>query len=911
MKTVQLALLSVISCSALYADNLLHPGTPKLDRPTLTALGVQLPITGDDNLNASVSMQYRVAGTTIWFSALPLFRVHPETVAGYTVFPQFAGSIFDLRPATSYEIQLHAVDPDGLDQTFSLSATTRPVPSDPINPRVRNVTDSASLINALNTAAPGDVITLANGIYPGSFFGISKAGTPSNPIVIRGQSEDGVIIDGGNCTNCNIFEFYGAGYVHLERMTVQNGDHGIRLQQSSMGNVIRRVHVKNVVTGIWGRSDQNDSYVADNIVEGRLVWPQINSDDGGIHASDLGIAVTGSGDVVAHNRISGFGDAMRTDQDGARANDFYGNEIVYTYDNGLELDGSEGNTRCFRNRFMNNFTPISVQPVHGGPSYIFRNTVVNVAGEQLKFHALAITPPQEPSGVLVYNNTFVSPPGYELNMQTPATSHYFEVENNLFIAAPGGQGAVDWNGPIDHGTFDYNGYFPDGFFRFNNPPFGGYFFQPNFAGLQGLGMEKNGLLASGTLFASGLTPPPTYKNQLPPADVTLAAGSVPVDRGRILPNISDNYQGRGPDIGALELGCPLPTYGPRAEGVDETNEVVGCSNAARATSATFVKADATTKGNWKSGYGADGYTVVGDQVSNPSYAAPVASGYNSYIWAASTTDARALQKATNPADRIAATWYSNSPFLIDTNITDLAPHQVALYCLDYDSTSRQQTVDVLDSNGNILNTQSLANFNGGVYLVWTVTGHVKFRLNWLTGYNAVVSGFFFGGARPATSATFVKGDATTKGNWKQVYGLDGYSIIGDQSLNPSYAAPVGSGYNFYTWAASTSDTRALQKASNPADRIAATWYSNSPFLISTNISDRNQHQVALYCVDYDSTSRQQTVDVLDEFGDILNTQSLANFNGGTYLIWNVSGPVKFRLNWLTGFNAIVSGVFFR
>ncbi len=336
-----------------------------------------------------------------------------------------------------------------------------------------------------------------------------------------------------------------------------------------------------------------------------------------------------------------------------------------------------------------------------------------------------------------------------------------------------------------------------------------------------------------------------------------------------------------------------------------------CSAAPPSGSATFVKADATTKGNWISGYGADGYTVVGDQVLNPSYAAPVVSGNNSYTWTASTTDARALQKATNPADRIAATWYNNSPFLIDTNITDQAPHQVALYCLDFDSTSRQQTVDVLDSNGTILNTQSLANFNGGVYLVWTVTGPVKFRLNWLTGYNAVVSGLFFGSARPATSATFVKADAVTKGNWKQVYGLDGYSIIGDQSLNPSYAAPIGSGYNFYTWAASTSDTRALQKASNLADRIASTWYSNSPFLISTNISDRSQHQVALYCVDYDSTSRQQTVDVLDEFGNILNTQSLANFNGGTYLVWNVSGPVKFRLNWLTGYNAVVSGVFFR
>jgi len=588
MKAAQLVVLAALPCFSLYADNLLHPGTPKLDRPTLMALGVQLPITGDDNFNATVSLQYRLTGTQTWQTGLPLFRVHPETVANYIVAPQFAGSIFDLRPATSYELQLHAVDPDGVDQTFLLSGTTRSVPTDPVTPRARNVTDSASLASALSSALAGDVITLANGTYPGQ-FSISAAGTPTNPIVIRGASEDGVIIDGGNCAPCNLFEFYGAGYVHLERMTLQNADRAIRLQQDGgSGNVIRRIHVKNTTLGIGGRSNQNDTYIADNILEGRLLWPHIYTDDNGLHASDDGIAVFGFGDVVAHNRISGYGDAMKTEQDGARANDFYGNDIVYTYDNGIELDGSEGNTRCFRNRFMNTFTTLSVQPIHGGPAYLLRNVIVNVAGEQLKFHALATTPPQEPSGVLVYHNTFVSPPNLELRMQTPATSHYFEIENNLFIAPPtSGPQAADWEGLIDYGTFDYNGYFPDGSFRFNNPLYGGYFYQPNFAGLQSLGMERKGVLASGPLFAN-LIAPSTYTTQLPPADASLAAGSIVLDRGRVLPNVNDSYQGSGPDLGALELGCPLLTYGPRGEGTDESNEVVGCSSTSTRTTSVSV-----------------------------------------------------------------------------------------------------------------------------------------------------------------------------------------------------------------------------------------------------------------------------------------------------------------------------------
>jgi hypothetical protein len=164
----------------------------------------------------------------------------------------------------------------------------------------------------------------------------------------------------------------------------------------------------------------------------------------------------------------------------------------------------------------------------------------------------------------------------------------------------------------------------------------------------------------------------------------------------------------------------------------------------QSATATFVKADLTTQGNWISTYGSDGYNVHADQARWPSYVTPVFSGQSSYVWAASTTDKRALQKASNPAGRIAATWYTLSSFTMDLNFSDTAVHQVALYCLDFDSTARRQTVTVVDANGNVLSTQSLtSSFNGGVYLVWNVSGHVKFQISWQSGYNAVVSGLFF------------------------------------------------------------------------------------------------------------------------------------------------------------------------
>ena len=46
-------------------------------------------------------------------------------------------------------------------------------------------------------------------------------------------------------------------------------------------------------------------------------------------------------------------------------------------------------------------------------------------------------------------------------------------------------------------------------------------------------------------------------------DFRLKPGSAPVDRGVALPTVTDGFTGRAPDIGALEVGQPVPHYGPR------------------------------------------------------------------------------------------------------------------------------------------------------------------------------------------------------------------------------------------------------------------------------------------------------------------------------------------------------------
>ena len=556
-------------------DPVLHLGTLRLDRPTLLSLGVQLLISGDDDRDATASLRYRKVGDSEWREALPLLRVRPESVSGHAVPQQFAGSIFDLRPATSYELEIHAVDPDGgIDETRTIVGTTRTVPADPANPRYVNVNKPVAFAAALAEAQPGDVILLANGTYLGP-FSFEASGTAENPIVIRGESEEGTILDGGNCTDCNVLEVYGS-FVHIEQLSLRNANRALRFQTAGAeGNVVRWVHSRNTILGFGSREDQRDFYLCDNILEGRLIWPHVYTDDQGLHSNDDGIHVEGDGHVVCHNQLIGFGDALKTEQIGARAVDFYGNEVLSAYDNGVELDVAEGNVRAFRNRFTNNFAAISFQPIYGGPAYAFRNVVINVANEQMKFHGLGDA--TGPSGVFAYHNTFVSP-GSALSLSTSATSHHFEVVNNLFVgpADLGGARAVDWLGPIDDGRFDYNGYFPDGAFRFNLPPAGLTSFF-SFTSLQAGGLETHGRLLSQPIFANGLTPPSDFSETVAPVDATLATSSAAIDAGTALPNIDDGYTGSAPDLGALERGCPLPLYGVRPVGVDETNQPLGCT----------------------------------------------------------------------------------------------------------------------------------------------------------------------------------------------------------------------------------------------------------------------------------------------------------------------------------------------
>jgi subtilisin family serine protease len=335
-----------------------------------------------------------------------------------------------------------------------------------------------------------------------------------------------------------------------------------------------------------------------------------------------------------------------------------------------------------------------------------------------------------------------------------------------------------------------------------------------------------------------------------------------------------------------------------------------------AGTAAFLKTDTTTSGTWKGAYGGQGFNVINDTTAYPSYVTVTPSGNSNYTWSASTAEMRGLQKNA-ATDRIAACWYSYSNFTVDLAFSDSATHQVAFYMVDWDAWGggRTQRVDILDSNGNLLDSRNVSTFGSGQYLVWNLTGHVVAKFTSTnSNSNAVVSGIFFGpGATQTSSATFVKTDTATSGTWKGVYGSAGYTLIGDAASMPSYAVATPAGNQSYTWAASTTDTRGLQKAA-ASDRIAACWYSFSSFSVDLTFTDSATHQVALYMVDWDNWGggRTQRIDILDTNGNVLDSRSIASFQTGQYLVWNVSGHVVARFTSTNAnSNAVLSGIFFQ
>lgn len=450
---------------------------------------------------------------------------------------------------------------------------------------------------------PGDVILVHAGLYKAdrlnyvepnglSFDGtyvLTAKGTADKPVVIRGAGDGEAIFDGAGAHR--LFDVTATRHHIFENLTFRNTDIVFSAGQKEVAGAseltVRNCRMEEVGIGVTTEyAGSKNFYIADNVIIGRDDRYRLRGwANPGVYPpnqlhSYMAIRVYGSGHVICHNAIAYFHDAIDVSTYGtpekepelrAVAIDIYNNDMHLVADDFIEADGGVHNIRIMRNRGVNaGQCGLSAQPVFGGPAYFIRNVLYHIPnGCALKFMS-------KPAGLYVIHNTIIAE---NRNTETFSNAHF---RNNLFLGtgAPGRPVAAF---PIAtaYSTFDYNGYRPNGTssnqYLWIAPPEGqlrdykvtakdakGFVSLRDF--FKESGLEKNGLELDYDIFIALRAPDPQKPHAVYHAsdiDFRLKPKGKAVDKGVVLPNINNQFNGKAPDLGAIEVGAPIPVYGPR------------------------------------------------------------------------------------------------------------------------------------------------------------------------------------------------------------------------------------------------------------------------------------------------------------------------------------------------------------
>jgi len=319
-----------------------------------------------------------------------------------------------------------------------------------------------------------------------------------------------------------------------------------------------------------------------------------------------------------------------------------------------------------------------------------------------------------------------------------------------------------------------------------------------------------------------------------------------------------------------------------------------------------------SQGGWVGGVGSAGYDLAAfngssDLTSIPSATVSLVHG-SRYVWAANTTDARALSDP-NQSTRNAATYYDPNQIEVQLTFSQAYTGPLNLYSVDWDSTARRELITV---DGQ---TDSLASdFSQGAWVSFPITvaanGIVTITVDRTAGANAVLSGIFLGaaGAPPAAPPTATQ---SPQGSWVGTYGVSGYVLGGwdnglDSSSLPGVTETVTQGSR-YEWAANTTDVRALANAAGTV-RDAAAYYDPNQISMQLSFNNAYNGNLELYAVDWDNQGRQETATV-----NGMTASMGSSFVNGAWLTFPIvvaaNGTVTITVDRTAGPNAVLSGIF--
>ena len=472
---------------------------------------------------------------------------------------------------------------------------------------------------------PGDIILVHAGLYKddryrygaplggissGTYF-LTQSGTADEPIVIKAAGDGEPIFDGDGAYN--LFNLMAANYNYFEGLTIRNTElafwAGYKNIAGASGITIKKCKLENVGRGVYSDwSGSKDFYIADNTFVGKFradilmgftgrTWQNLPEFAPKL-VSEYAVKVYGQGHVVAFNRIMQFHDgvdiATYGNPDGAPnaiqdrlpvSIDFYNNDISNAEDNCIESDGGAHNIRILRNRCFNQgHRALSVQPMFGGPVYFIRNIVYHAPeGGAVKFTASS-------SGIVVYHNTFLAP--VKPMLLAVSNVHF---RNNLILGKSETLETFAIESNTNYSDSDYNGFRPNEgaefSFEWSTPPLSTRAIFPGEMGKLGTqqqaqleaksreqrrfktlkeyseatGQDRHSVMVDYDVFQKvsppGADPRTLYKPEN--FDFQLRPGSAAVDAAVRITGVNDDFTGRAPDLGALEIGRPVPHYGPR------------------------------------------------------------------------------------------------------------------------------------------------------------------------------------------------------------------------------------------------------------------------------------------------------------------------------------------------------------
>ena len=558
------------TCQCVYttisgANCVLTPGAVRVDA-TFENIGINYSVSGDDNLNSTFQLRYRVQGSSTWKDGAMSMRAHPSLVVDGSPLNMnyHAASAMYLQPNTTYEIQLVLTDPDGGSTTTTITQKTKAIPQPNLS-SIKYVSPGSGggsgtiadpylgLQAAANAANAGDHFIVGPGTYDP--FVITKSGTQSAPISFLSEVRHCAVIEGNNTDRhvVNIGDFSTiTSHVIIDGFTIQNGKWGIDAQNTQFVTVRNNI-IQDVGYGYYNRREfgnEKDQYITNNEIYGRTAWP------GSGIPKERGIDVRGNNNVISCNTIQNFGDGISTDGPPYQliySIDIHNNDVKNVVDDLVEIDWLASNGRVYANRLYNGRAGVSVAPVFGGPAYVVRNEIFNLEYSGIKMN-------RGSSGLVIVNNTVVSS-GSALSSSIGWQNTFYR-NNVVFSEEYCFQEYGLITGSIDDWDYDAfysarsgttnNEWFKWDDIRYANVPI-----------LSATGLiEANAIAVSPSHF-NNITLPSAWNIEYDPnqRDLSPKSGSPVVNAGVQLDNINEPFSSGQADRGALEFGKSAPKYG--------------------------------------------------------------------------------------------------------------------------------------------------------------------------------------------------------------------------------------------------------------------------------------------------------------------------------------------------------------